>query len=112
MSGIYAVFFTGVAGSGYAVFIMKDGIIAGADATGGVLDGTYTHVDDGKIEFSITLTVPIGTMLVTGPVTDNNSSSQHISTVLPENFGNGNTVAIRTSTGPVNAIFKRLRDVP
>ena len=27
MNGIYAVYFTGTAGSGYAVFVMKDGVI-------------------------------------------------------------------------------------
>ena len=97
MSGIYTVYYTGIAGSGYAVFIMKEGVIAGAEATGGVLDGVYKQVDDGKIEFSLTLSAPVGAMLVTGPTVENNSFSQHISAVLPENFSNGKTIAIQNT---------------
>ena len=41
MNGIYAMYFTGAAGSGHAVFVMKDSVIVGADAIGGVLDGTF-----------------------------------------------------------------------
>ena len=61
------MYFTGGAGSGHAVFVMKDGVVAGADAVGGVLDGNYKEVD-GKVKFSVSFTVPPGTSLVTGAV--------------------------------------------
>ena len=32
MSGIYAVYYTGNAGSGFAVFIMRNGEISGSDS--------------------------------------------------------------------------------
>ena len=69
MNGIYVMYYTGVAGSGYTVFVMKDGVIVGADATGGLLDGTYTDVGDGNLDVSVMLNAPAGTMLVTGTVT-------------------------------------------
>ena len=112
MNGIYAVYFTGVAGSGHAVFIMKDGVIAGADAVGVVLDGTYKNVGGGNLDFSVTLKVPAGASLVTGVTAGREPLSQRMTAVLPENLGNGSPVGVETPTGPVNAVFKRLRDIP
>jgi hypothetical protein len=58
MNGFYAVYYTGKAGSGFAIVVFKDGIIAGADASGGLYDGTYTISEDKHIlEGTITMTV-------------------------------------------------------
>ena len=111
MNGIYAMYFTGVAGSGHAVFVMKDGIIAGADAIGGLLDGSYTHVGEGNLEISVALKVPAGTSLVTGAVAERAPLTQQITTILPTNLGNGVPIGVQTPTGPVNVIFRRLRDI-
>ena len=112
MDGIYVMYYTGKAGSGHAVFIMKDGVIAGADAIGGVLDGTYKHVGAGKLDVSVTLTMPIGGSLVTGVTAEGAPLIQQISVTLPENLGNRMPVGIQTPTGPVNVVFKRLRGIP
>ncbi len=40
MQGFYAVYYTGVAGLGHAVLAITDSVVTGADATGGVYDGT------------------------------------------------------------------------
>lgn len=111
MDGIYAMYYTGTAGSGHAVLAMKDGVIAGADAVGGLLDGTYEAAGDGNIDVSVTLKSPPGTWLVTGKLVEKEDGlMQKITATLPRNFGRGNSIGICTPTGPVNVIFKRLRD--
>jgi hypothetical protein len=112
MTGIYAMYFTGSAGSGHAVFVMKDGIVAGADAIGGVLEGTYKSAGEGYLEVAVTLTVPSGAWLVTGAVAGDQPMAQEIKARLPENLGGGSPIMVQTPTGPVNVIFKRLRDLP
>ena len=111
MDGIYAMYYTGAAGSGHAVLTMKDGVIAGADAVGGLLDGTYEAAGDGKVDISVTLKSLPGTWLVTGKIVEKKDDlMQKIIATLPRNFGRGNAIGIRTPTGPVNVIFKKLRD--
>lgn len=112
MNGIYAMYFTGVAGSGHAVFVMKAGLIVGADAVGGVLDGTYNDIGNGNLDVSITLKVPAGTRLVTGATAGREPFAQQITATLPENLGDGLPIGVQTPTGPVNVVFKRLRDIP
>lgn len=112
MNGIYAMYFTGVAGSGHAVFVMADGVVVGADAIGGVLDGTYKNVNPGMLNVSVTLRVPAGASLVTGVVAGREPLEQTITATLPENLGNGRSIGVETPTGPVNVVFKRLRDLP
>ena len=112
MNGIYAAYYTGVAGSGHALFTMIDGSIVGADVFGSLLDGTYRDVGDGDLEFIVTLTAPPGTSLVTGAVAGKEPLLQEIQQVLPADFGNGCPILVRTPTGPLNAVFKQLRNLP
>ncbi|SOC27660.1 hypothetical protein [Stappia indica] len=109
MEGFYALYYTGVAGFGHAVLVMRQGIISGADATGGVYDGTYSTVDD-TTEAAVKLTVPAGATLVTGQ-TLSEPLTQNISATLNSSFADGHPVAIRTPMGPVNVIFKKLRNL-
>lgn len=111
MNGFYVMYFTGRRGSGHAVFAMKDGVISGADAVGGVLDGTYTD-EGGDVDVSVKLKVPPGTLLVTGDLVGRDSLVQEINTKLPSNFCEGRPIGVKTPTGPINVIFRRLRDVP
>lgn len=55
VDGFCAMYYTGETRAGHAVFILKDGFISGADAMGGVLDGTYQIMQDGGIEVSAVL---------------------------------------------------------
>jgi len=110
MEGFYAVFYTGVAGFGHAVLVIKDGIITGADATGGLYDGKFSVGGSGGISIEVTLTVPAGTTLVTGQTLPS-AYSQTIKADLMESFANGQAVPVQTPLGPVNAIFKKLRSL-
>ena len=106
------MYFTGVSGAGEAVFVMKDGVIVGSDTAGGVLDGTYKDTGDGNLDISVKLKVPAGTWLVTGTTAGREPLTQEITATLPANLGNGRSLGIQTPTGPVNVVFKRLRDIP
>ncbi len=112
MDGIYAIYFTGATGSGQGVILLKDGVIAGADAAGGTYDGNYTELEDGSVEGTVKMTVPSGAQLVTGAAAGSEPMSMEIPLKLPVNFGNGHPLPMQTPTGPINIIFKRLRDVP
>ena len=108
VEGFYSVYYTGVAGFGHSVLDITGGIVAGADATGGVYDGTYKLGEAGTVSIEVSLTVPAGATLVTGQ-TLQQSYSQTIKAELPANFASGQHVPVQTPLGPVNAIFKKLR---
>lgn len=110
MDGMYAMYYTGRASCGHALLSMKNGLIAGADSVGGILDGTYVEDEDGDIDVSLTLKSLPGTGLVTGELVQENDLSQIIEAKLPHYFWNGNSIGIRTPTGPINVVFKRLRE--
>ena len=112
MDGIYAMYFTGAVGSGMTLFVMKNGIVTGADAVGGELDGTYEIAADGSLGVDVVLSSPPGTTLVTGAASGQEPMRQEIKTRLPPNFADGAAVGVQTPTGPVNVVFRRLRDVP
>jgi hypothetical protein len=110
MNGIFAMYYTGLVGSGHVVVIKEGGKIAGADATGGLLDGTYEEAGEGFIDVVVELIAQPGTWLVTGPVVGQEPIKQQITARLPDNLGAGHPLPVQTPTGPVNVIFKRLRD--
>jgi uncharacterized membrane-anchored protein YitT (DUF2179 family) len=110
VEGFYAVFYTGVAGFGHAVLVMKDGIVTGADVVGGIYDGKYAVSGTEGLSIEVTLTVPAGATLVTGQTLPA-PYSQTIKAELPSHFANGQPVPVQTPLGPVNAIFKKLRNL-
>ena len=110
MDGIYAMYYTGRAGRGHALFSMKNGLISGADAVGGLLDGTYEEGEDGDIDVFLKLKSIPGTGLVTGKLVQRDDLSQTIKVRLPHYFWSGDSIGIQTPTGPINAIFKRVRE--
>ncbi len=108
MEGFYAVYYTGIGGFGHAVLVIKDGVITGADATGGVYEGSYTAASNDGIDVETTLMVPAGATLVTGQ-TISEDFSQTITASLGAGFADGQPVPLQTPMGPINAIFKKLR---
>ncbi len=111
MEGIYTMYFTGHLGSGQGLFLLKGGVVAGADAAGGTFDGSYKQ-EGGFLNGVVRMTVPAGGTLVTGAVAGQSPLTFDIPLQLPENFANGQTIALNTPTGPINIIFKKLRDIP
>lgn len=109
MQGFYALYYTGIAGFGHAVLVMNDGIITGADVTGGVYDGTYT-VENDAIDIKVDFVVPSGATLVTGQSLME-PLKQSVTANLSLHFADGHPVPINTPMGPVNVIFKKLRSI-
>ena len=110
-NAIYAMYYTGGSGSGHALLVMRNGVISGADVVGGILDGTYYVGDNNRVSFKVNLVAPAGMTLVTGQTAGSEPITQEISATLPENMGSGAPVQIQTPLGPVNVIFKKLRDL-
>jgi hypothetical protein len=112
LNGFYALYYTGRTGSGFAVLVLKDGIITGADAGGGTYDGEYTiYQDRGNLEGTIKITTPPGVSLVTGAPPSQQSFIQHFPISLPLDLSQGQPLLVQTSTGPVNLNLKKIRDL-
>jgi hypothetical protein len=111
LNGFYALYYTGRTGSGFGVIVLKDGIVTGADVSGGLFDGEYTiHEDRGVFEGTIRMPVPPGISLVTGAAPSPNPYTQQIPISFPLDLNQGKPVLVQTSTGPVNLILKKIRD--
>jgi hypothetical protein len=112
MEGIYAMYFTGSVSSGFGLLLLQNGIIAGTDSAGGIYDGSYSLDELRTVNINVRLTLPPGGSLVTGASAGENPLVMDIPARLPENFGNGQAIALNTPTGPINIIFKKLRNLP
>ena len=111
-NALYAMYFTGVAGSGLGMVAFLDGVVAGADATGGIIDGTYKVDDAGKLVGSVKMSFPAGATLVTGGPVAADPFSIAFPLVLSPDLGDGSPILVKLPTGPVNVIFKKLRNLP
>ena len=103
------MFYAGRRNCGHAVLQMKDGVIAGADALGGIFDGEYEHRDDGTIEIRVSLKLPPGSRIVTEADRRHMPVTEEIVMNVPRDCVDGIPIGAKTSTGPVNVLFKRLR---
>ena len=112
MEGIYTMYFTGRTGSSFGLLLFKNGTIAGADAGGGIYDGSYAVEAGGMLDAKVRVILPEGGSLVTGAIAGPAPMILDIPVKLPANFGNGHALPVTTPTGPINIIFKKLRDVP
>ena len=66
MEGLYAVYYTGSAGSGAFGLLLSKGNVWGVDPTGGDVSGTYALRPDGGLDLVLTFTFAAGAVLVTG----------------------------------------------
>jgi hypothetical protein len=113
VNGFHALYYTGRTGSGFGVVVFKDGIVTGADASGGLYDGEYTTNQDKQIlEGKIKLTVPPGVSLVTGAPVTQQPYTQQFPISLPLDLNQPHPLQIQTPTGPVNLNLKKIRDFP
>jgi hypothetical protein len=109
---LYVAYFTGAAGSSLAMFLIGDGVIAGADAGGMKYDGIMEYSQDGSIEGVVQFIAPAGTRLITGMLA-NTDQTLNAQVRLPLEFDDGRKITqIDTPAGPINARFERLREIP
>jgi hypothetical protein len=111
MNGFYAIYFTGLTGSGFGMLAFKDGTITGVDMTGGQFDGEYRVVGQ-EVVGQLTVTLPPGAVSVTGHPAGPAGLRFDIPMRLPSDLGGGHTLSVPTPLGPINVNVKKLRDLP
>ncbi|WP_227271130.1 hypothetical protein [Roseobacter weihaiensis] len=103
-AGIYTAYMAGVAGQGLAMFVFRDGVIAGADVTGVVFSGKYA-VEGEKLIGTVEYKMPADSISITGAEFDLRSKPIVVPLELPISFSDNETYKIDTPIGPVNARF-------
>ena len=111
--GFYSVTFTGYADYGFGIIILDTGVVIGADVGGVLYDGTYdfNHQTE-MLDVNVTITVPPGIPLVTGTPPQTTEYKFRIKASLPRTLGDETPITIDTPLGPVNIVFKKIRDFP
>ena len=115
MAGAFLrIAFTGANGSGLGVLVLHDGSIVGADTGGGIYEGSYTeNTDARRLDFAIKLSFPAGAIPVqTGIALPEPMTVPIHASVLEDDMGTERPTLVQTPLGPVNALFKKLRDFP
>lgn len=114
MDGFFQIAFTGTAGSGFGMLVLHKGVVVGADAAGASYDGSYTENEfTRELKFEITLSAPAGVPLVQTGIALAAPISLPISvSLLQDDIGSENPTLIQTPLGPVNVLFKKVRDFP
>jgi hypothetical protein len=108
---IYTAYLTGIAGTSVGLFLIGDGVLAGADVGGLIYDGQMSPTVDGGLEGIVKFLVPAGTQLISG-LTATQDQKFEVQVKLPAGFDDGKTVTrIDTPAGPVNASFVGIREV-
>lgn len=113
IDGFFRIAFTGANGSGFGMLILHGGIVVGADIVGTTYVGTYTDLaETQEFNFQINVTFPAGvTPVQTGtplaaPITVPMSGTVRHDDIIAEN-----PILLRNQLGPVNVIFKKIRDL-
>jgi hypothetical protein len=111
-SGFFHIAFTGSAGSGFGILVFRDGIIAGADVGGALYDGNYTeNSTTGDLEIRVTMAARAGITLVqTGVPLAEPTSVPITARVSQAELMSETPVLIESPIGPVNVIFRKIRD--
>ena len=104
VEGIYTAYLTGVAGQSMAMFVFRDGKIAGADVAGLTFSGDY-EVNDAQLTGKVQYRMPAGSVAITGASFQQGSDSIVVPISLPEAIDPNETYHIDTPIGPLNAKF-------
>lgn len=104
VEGIYTAYLTGAAGQGMAMFVFKDGKIAGADVAGLTFAGSY-QVTDARIIGEVRYRMPAGSVSITGASFEQGSDRIVVPLSLPEAIDPNETYRVDTPIGPLNAKF-------
>lgn len=108
--GIYAAYFTGVAGISFGLFVFTNGVIAGVDAGDAIYDGEFDLTEDGQfIVGNVQFSIPIGGQTITGVSAENEPLTFKVPIKLPVEMNPEEVHRIETPAGPVNAKFRKIR---
>ncbi|MEL7300896.1 MAG: hypothetical protein AAFM92_10975 [Pseudomonadota bacterium] len=104
VEGIYTAYLTGAAGQGMAMFVFKEGKIAGADIAGLTFAGDY-EVQDSQVIGEVRYQMPAGSVSITGAAFEQGSDNIVVPLSLPEAIDPNETYRVDTPIGPLNAKF-------
>lgn len=104
ISGIYTAYLTGQAGQGMAMFVFKDGKIAGADIGGLTFSGFY-KVENDRMVGNLIYEMPANSISITGASFEKASGAIEVPIDLPTSIDPKETYRINTPIGPLNAKF-------
>ena len=114
MNGIYHILYHGKNGpflqQGFALFIMTDGVIAGADAGNNKIEGSYREINNDNVEIKIVYAFHPQSQSVTGVLPKGGIMT--VSGNLPKDFASGKSFTFHTEIGEILAQFTKLRDLP
>jgi len=113
ISGFFRIAFTGTAGSGFGMLVLRDGNIAGADIGGATYDGTYTeNLSTSEISINVIMSAPAGITPVQTVVPLAAPISVPIkATFAQEAINSQKPTLLQTPLGPVNVVLQKIRDV-
>jgi hypothetical protein len=111
MDAIYLITFRGQSDWGMGLLHLFRGAVVGADTGGLLYDGTCQE-DSNELRFELEVTVPPGSTLVTGAPPQTTEYRFHLTAPIKRAaIDSGTPQLIETPTGPINVIFRRLRDI-
>jgi hypothetical protein len=108
-NGIYLMTYRGSASWGQGMLVLRNGVVAGADASGGVYDGTYRDTGP-TLAFTAVMRVPPGALLVQGvPPQPTAYDVPFVAEIPKDAIRSQSPVLVEMLPGPVNVIIKLLR---
>lgn len=110
--GFYAAYFTGVAGNSLGLFAFSDGSITGVDVGDGQYKGNYKISVDGRfVVGNVEFLIPVGSHSIVGAKAETEPLTMNVPIKLPIAIDPEEVHRIETPAGPVNAKFRKLRDL-
>jgi hypothetical protein len=107
--GIYLAYFAAELGTSLGIFMLKDGVLCGADLGNGIYDGKLTVADSGKrLVGSIEFRTAQGGTMITGASSDLPVS---YSTEVELSLDGVDFHSVSTISGPINVRFEKVRSI-
>ena len=106
--------FAGTSGSGFGVLVLAAGKIAGADVAGAIYNGTYAeNAKADQMTIDVDMAAPAGiTPVQTGVPLAAPMILRIDATFAQADMVSEKPILFNTSLGPVNVVFKKIRDFP
>ncbi|MFT4792169.1 MAG: hypothetical protein ACJAVR_001807 [Paracoccaceae bacterium] len=112
INGIYTAYMTGTAGNSIAMLVLLDGKISGADVGGGLYDGNYTELLDGKFfDGMIVFNLPSNMASISGIPPQEKPLSVNVPIHLPVEMNPEDFYRLETPIGPINLRMVKVKDL-
>jgi hypothetical protein len=111
IEGFYAVYMSAKQGQGFAMLVLRKGLVVGVDTAGFMFDGQY--IDTGAEALSVSMSVkgPPNVPRLQGGMTGPQGEESKLSFHMPRIIDPKRFVRVETQYGPVNARLVKLRGI-